>query len=199
MLKEVVEAVRELQKKHEMKVYSHAYRFNNIVDLYKGGMNVYVIPEGKHYKCDSTQIYSFVESKLLFHKGYIKDYKKGKLGMSYKEFSSKQDIVLAEKFHWKNNLEKTSEDYLYFLVHGESIKIGRTKDPISRGRQIATSLSGQFSLYVVPNKGFLEKTMHNCFAEFRKGGEWFSYEERIINFARMINAEFIHCKQFTRR
>ena len=199
MLKEVVEIVRKLQKNNEMKIYSHAYRFNNIVDLYKGGMNVYVIPESKHYKCQPSEIFSLVESKLLFHKGYVKEHKKGKLGISYKEFTSKQDVILPEKYHWKNNLEKTSEDYLYFLVHGESIKIGRTKDPINRGRQIATSLSGQFSLYVVPNKGFLEQTMHNCFAEYRKGGEWFSYSDRIINFAKMVNAQFIHCKDFTRR
>jgi hypothetical protein len=199
MLKEVVEVVRELQKRHEMKIYSHAYRFNNIVDLYKGGMNVYVIPENQHYKLQPNELLSFVESKLLFHKGYVKEYKKGKLGISYKEFATKKEELLPEKYQWKNNLDKTSEDFLYFLVHGESIKIGRTIDPISRSRQIATSLDGKFSLYVVPNKGFLEKTMHNCFAEHRKGGEWFSYSDRIVNFAKMIDAKFIHCSEFTRR
>jgi hypothetical protein len=41
--------------------------------------------------------------------------------------------------------------------------------------------------------------MHNCFAEHRKGGEWFSYSDRIVNFAKMIDAKFIHCSEFTRR
>ena len=199
MLKEVVEVVRKLQKNHEMKIFSHAFRFNNIVDLYKGGMNVYVIPESQHYKCNSENLFSFVESKLLLHKGFTKQFKKGKQGISYKEFSEKKEFILPEKYQWNNNLERKSDDYLYFLVHGESIKIGRTIDPISRGRQIATSLPDQFSLYVVPNKGFLEKTMHNCFSELRKGGEWFSYSDRIINFAKMTNAKFIDCKEFTRR
>jgi hypothetical protein len=199
MLREVVESMRELQKTHEMKIFSHAFRFDNIAEVYRGGMNVFIIPENKHYKCRPEDLLAFVKSKLLFHKGFTKQYKKQKLGISYKEFSDKKNNLLPEKYQWTNNLKKESEDYLYFLVHGESIKIGRTLCPITRGRQLATALSGQFSLYVIPNKGFLEKAMHNCFSELRQGGEWFSYSDRIINFAKMVNAKFIHCKDFTNR
>ena len=115
---EVVEVVRELQKRHEMENYYLAYRFNNIVDLYKDGKNVYVIPENQYYKLQLDELLSFVESKLLFHKGYVKESKKEKLGISDKEFDTKKEEIIPEKYQFKNNLDETiqlSSFNLFFI------------------------------------------------------------------------------------
>jgi hypothetical protein len=113
---EVVEIVRELQKRHEIKNYYLAYRFNNIVDLYKDGKNVYVIPENQYYKLQLHELLSFIESKLLFHKGYVKESKKGELGISDKEFSTKKEEIIPEKYQCKKNLDEAIQFMTIFQL-----------------------------------------------------------------------------------
>lgn len=99
------------------------------------------------------------------------------------------EYIEAEDYHWKNNIDKTSLDHLYLLFYDNTVKIGRTKNIKSRIKQLKTGFSKEFKYYVFENKGFLEKTLHNCFSEFRLNGEWFEKCSRIERFLNQYHKE----------
>lgn len=92
------------------------------------------------------------------------------------------EFIEAEDYHWKNNLEKYSDDHLYFLFYEGTVKIGRAKNVENRMKQLKTGFSKDFKCFTFKCKGFMEKTLHDCFSSFRLNGEWFTQHTRILKF-----------------
>lgn len=70
-------------------------------------------------------------------------------------------------------------DYLYLIQDSRSgdIKIGRSKDPYKRLKQLQTGSSSKLNLIgVYPNCGWREKSLHMMLESFRLEGEWFREE-----------------------
>lgn len=170
----------------------HAYRVNGVVDIYKYSPVVYDIASNQYHK----NIFDFFKRKELVKSlvdTYPKrdSYKKTEKGrISLKEFKNnsrneKQSFsdLYAEDYHWNNKINEVSEgNHLYFLIHGDQIKIGRSKNPDKRILSMKTGLGQNFECMIFLNKGFMEKQMHICFSEFRENGEWFKYHWRLIRF-----------------
>lgn len=72
----------------------------------------------------------------------------------------------------------TSPDagYVYFLICGQYVKIGKSKHPIKRFPQIVVKMplpTNLFALWWTPKMTALEMLMHTFYAEYRVNGEWF--------------------------
>lgn len=70
-------------------------------------------------------------------------------------------------------------DYLYFIQSNNQgmIKIGRSKDPHKRLKQLQTGNPNNLRLICYfENLGDKEKYLHEHLKKFRKKGEWFEYE-----------------------
>jgi len=71
-------------------------------------------------------------------------------------------------------------DHLYVVQSDVSgaIKIGRSKDPQSRLKQLQTGSPYKLKLLVVvPEKGNIEKSLHQKFSYYKQNckGEWFDF------------------------
>lgn len=99
----------------------------------------------------------------------------------FKNTSSSKDSF-PEDYQWERNVSKRSASTLYFLVHRDTVKIGTSLSPKDRIRNMQTSLSDENTAYLFDQKGFLERPLHRCFAEFNINRELFSYNERIERF-----------------
>lgn len=107
--------------------------------------------------------------------------------MSYQEFKYgkkwKPTLDHPETYHWNNQLHEKSDDHLYFITNGDGLKIGRSKNPSKRLKELQTGSASKLEiLCVIKNKGFLEKTLHRCFNDIKLHGEWFSNAVRIAKF-----------------
>lgn len=95
-----------------------------------------------------------------------------------------KEVVLhnqSEFQYLKSYQNKYSESDMYFLIVGNSVKIGVTIDLKSRLKQLSTSISSEYEVYVFRGKGFAEKPMHEFFNEYHQRGEWFKMNDRIMN------------------
>ena len=71
--------------------------------------------------------------------------------------------------------------HLYIIQSDKtgSLKIGRSKDPVSRLKQLQTGSPHSLKLILIAeNKGHLEKKLHKDLKRFknRRKGEWFDFE-----------------------
>lgn len=67
--------------------------------------------------------------------------------------------------------------HLYIIKGKQGIKIGRSKDPIQRLKQLQTGNSNKLELLlIVENMGFLELSLHEKLKKFHLIGEWFKIE-----------------------
>lgn len=168
----------------------HAYRINGVVDVWKFKAMVYDVVANEYH-----EVFDFDKRNDLVHnliKVYPKQdpYKKTSTGrMSIKEFRNKNfntahsiTTQQPEDYHWRNKLTEESDDHLYFLIHGDHVKIGRSKDVESRINGMKTGLGMNFECFVFSNKGCMEKQLHICFSDFRSEGEWFTPHWRIKQF-----------------
>ena len=70
-------------------------------------------------------------------------------------------------------------DDLYIIQSDNfgAIKIGRSKDPQKRLKELQTGNPNKLKLIATfKDKGWLEKILHEKLAKYRLNGEWFSYE-----------------------
>lgn len=187
--------LKEIEKIEGVEIteMAHAYRINGIVDLYKNSITVYSIKENKYSKIQSDAEKILYVTELLIKYQKQEPFKKTGTGrVSYQEFkynSWKSSVAVddgndAEDYHWKQNAYKTGDDDLYFLLCGGKIKIGRSKDPGNRIKELSTGLSTKYTAYVFGGKGFMENTLHKCFAEFNTAREWFEDNARLRRFIR---------------
>lgn len=76
---------------------------------------------------------------------------------------------------------KSDKGYVYFLVLGQSVKIGFATDPVSRFRSSWTYLPDEPDLYVaVEGSVHEERRLHSILHEDRKKGEWFHLTTRVM-------------------
>lgn len=70
-------------------------------------------------------------------------------------------------------------DALYIIQSDNTgmIKIGRSKDPLKRLKQLQTGNPNKLKLIAYfDNMGWREKELHEQLSRYRLEGEWFSYE-----------------------
>jgi hypothetical protein len=85
----------------------------------------------------------------------------------------------------KNTPKKSVEDDLYLILDTSSkkLKIGRSKNVQKRIKQLQTSNSGSLSiLFTLKGEGFREEYVHRMFSHLNTNGEWFEYDNCIIDY-----------------
>ena len=72
----------------------------------------------------------------------------------------------------------------YFIQRGKNgpIKIGKSKDPEARLKELQTASDEELHLLAVVS-GDIEKQLHEHFKNFRIRGEWFEAEPALISLA----------------
>lgn len=79
------------------------------------------------------------------------------------------------------------QQYLYFILCGDAVKIGRAKDPNVRMRELQTGAPGTLTLLAsFERAGYLESLCHKLLAEQRLSGEWFIYDSNVEKIIRDI-------------
>jgi hypothetical protein len=150
----------------------HAFRIEQRIDCYKNQLRFKSLQLNKVINVLNLEdLYDALKEHLYHAPKYVK------LESEYRESKT-----FAEDYHFGLHLDKNSDDHLYFLVHRDTVKIGRSKDVAKRLHDLKTSLSNNFLVFVIENKGCLEKIMHECFSEFRINGEWFTLNYRLDRF-----------------
>lgn len=79
---------------------------------------------------------------------------------------------------------KDNRDHLYLLICEDlsSLKIGRSKNPVSRAKQLNVGSPYKIELLkTIKHKGDMEKDIHKKFTSLRKNSEWFEYSDEIID------------------
>lgn len=98
------------------------------------------------------------------------------------------DKLTGKETEVKNLNEKyESVDYdsLYLFYNKESnlLKIGRSGRTKSRHKEVCKSEGTELEiLFDIPGIGYTELSVHEKFKDLRVKGEWFKYDESIINF-----------------
>ncbi|MDR2277376.1 MAG: GIY-YIG nuclease family protein [Vagococcus sp.] len=100
------------------------------------------------------------------------------------------------------NIDNQDMGYVYVLYNPDSnlVKIGKTKAPHQRFRQLSNQNGSLFKYYISEPmfiEGIVEKIMLNKFASKRVKGEWFSSIS--FNYVVDILEELINSKDFKRR
>lgn len=84
---------------------------------------------------------------------------------------------------------------VYFLYDGESVKVGHSKNPRKRVKQLQTGSSSKIQLLgTIYGDKALEKEIHRQFNRFRIINEWFRPEDELIQFINdnIIENRYIH-------
>lgn len=181
--------IETLKLKYKVRELEHAFRINGIVDIYKIGGCVYSVSENKYYKkLSQVQIESTVLNQLS---KYVEkeDFKKNDGKMTYQEFKHirkeeryTENSSNGEDYYWKINVAVKGEDHLYFAIIDDKVKIGRSKNPKERILGMKTAMYKKPIVWVFRNKGFMERKLHEYFADFRLNGEWFTLSARVNYF-----------------
>lgn len=85
----------------------------------------------------------------------------------------------------KKTSNKNVEDDLYLILDASSkkLKIGRSKNVNKSLRQLQTSNSGSLSiLFSIKGKGYCEEYVHKKFSHLNTNGEWYEYDNSIIDY-----------------
>lgn len=91
--------------------------------------------------------------------------------------------------NWDNSNGK--DLYLIGDEKNTYLKIGRSNNPVKRCASLQTSSPLLLSiLYTIPGKGGVESSLHSKFSTLREKGEWFRYDNRIIEeFERIVKKQ----------
>jgi predicted GIY-YIG superfamily endonuclease len=85
-------------------------------------------------------------------------------------------------------MKKDINTYVYFILNENDglVKIGYSKSPLNRLKQLQTSNGNKLKLiyYVLGDKN-VEYAMHLRFKDFKVSGEWFEYDDLIKNWIRL--------------
>ena len=132
--------------------------------------------------------------------GYIKNTLK-----VYDELSlSNEEIESINKDEWQRQYERETtriskegptpgklvDLYLMQNIETKDLKIGISNDPERRKRDLQNTNGREIEiLYVIPRKSNLETTLHEKFSHLRLMGEWFKYDQSIIDeFEKLLNS-----------
>jgi hypothetical protein len=175
-----------LVKDHAVTVTSlvHAYRINGVIDLWKNQETAYDIIRNQYHTIkDDAEMLDWAIQRISVYQKREPFKKTAKGRVSYQEFKHNLhnsvvnlDATYGEDYHWKRQPEVKGDD-LYFLIHEGMIKIGRSKNPKKRIKELETGLCHYYEMFVFKGKGFMETTLHQCFKDMRERGEWFRYGE----------------------
>lgn len=81
--------------------------------------------------------------------------------------------------------DKDRHGYVYFIMSGDHIKIGFSRDPMGRMADLQISTSSKLHMLAfLPGTMSDEKWLHDIFDDLRIHGEWFLYQGAL---ARYIN------------
>lgn len=92
---------------------------------------------------------------------------------------------------------RNARSFIYFLQIGDCIKIGVSRSPFARVRDLAGAAQGpMLKALIVPGMRRDERRLHDRFASYRINGEWFRAAAPIMALiARFAMAgEVIHCE-----
>lgn len=99
-----------------------------------------------------------------------------------KEYNVKRAEIFRDEVDNKTKKKKDNR-YLY-LIHNtiqNTLKIGVSADANQRLRSLQVATSDYLTLiFSIKGKAYLEKDLHNEFADIRLASEWFRYDKRII-------------------
>ena len=87
---------------------------------------------------------------------------------------------------------KDKETYIYFFqsVDTGRIKIGLSKDPKKRMKQLQTS-ERLFLLHAIKGTRWLESNLHDRFAHLRIHGEWFEPAQELFDYIEQLQGSEI--------
>ena len=73
--------------------------------------------------------------------------------------------------------------YIYAITDGKNIKIGYSKNPKKRIKQLSTgSSSNLYLLLYFEGDKKLEKQIHNSFKKIRYNGEWLDVTQELLDY-----------------
>lgn len=88
---------------------------------------------------------------------------------------------------------KGAKGYVYFIqgLCGGAIKIGYSKDPQARLRELQTGYPDTLTiLLMIPGTEALESVIHKRFESLRLRGEWFRPDQRLIDDIRRLKTKY---------
>lgn len=152
------------------------------------------IEDGLVYSADQRHFSSlFTRDELVEMRDCIsntlKQYKKNGITDEYIANKDKELVEIEFSKYRSNRKDKlTRNNYKgdLYLIYDENLnrlKIGRSVNVKSRFNQLQIATSNKLSLlYVLEGMGNREDYVHSVFSEFHVRGEWFEYNESIIDF-----------------
>ena len=154
----------------------------------------------EHFDLINGYIEAFKIGTLSFNGSFDSDYTKNRnqvlliSGQIQHIFGLNSDEVckFAFSYHEQTYLRMgiftaRSEDHLYFLTDGNTIKIGRTGNPKERLSSLQVSNSNKLRfIKIFHNRGDYEFLIHAIFYELRLNGEWFKDDGQIRSYIRLL-------------
>jgi hypothetical protein len=81
---------------------------------------------------------------------------------------------------------------LYFILHGNFVKIGQAVDPNKRLTELQVGTPEKLKiLAIIPKMGSVERFCHKKFKHLHSRGEWFKYTEEIDSFIEELKKKSI--------
>jgi hypothetical protein len=125
------------------------------------------------------QLKKNIESTLKYYQKY-----------SYTEqdieiFNKKSSEHLFDSHDIKEKPKKNVGKDLYLMINttNNTLKIGRSNNPITRLKQLNTASSDRIELICIHEDfGDAEIRIHKKFEKFKLNGEWFIYSQEIVDF-----------------
>ena len=126
------------------------------------------------------RIRKYIDQTLELYKesNLSEDLRKAINARKVKEYNEKYEINRQ-----KEQKRYLSEIYLYLIQNPitNDLKIGISNEPQRRIEELQNTNGRQLNLlYTIPGKSELEKSLHTKFSHLRLKGEWFKYDESII-------------------
>lgn len=87
--------------------------------------------------------------------------------------------------------------YLIATVDRKRVKIGLSRNPRRRLRQLQTGHSDRLEILdLVPGGRKLEAFLHSSLSDFRMQGEWFTVEEGFFDHLQIAYRTFLGCQEW---
>lgn len=133
-----------------------------------------------YYLEDLKELKKWIDSTIRYYK---------KNALSNEDIDVINEKTSNDYFDFWNNTKferKPKEAGFLYLFHdtqNNRLKIGRSRKPKHRIRQLQWSACTKFSsLYELPNMGNLEQEIIKRFNNYNISGEWFSYQQEIVDY-----------------
>ena len=153
----------------------HLEKYNEIIRLHNGWERLYIKPS------DLYELKSLIDCTLDFYAEYkIDDEFVRKANCRVHEEAAEEYNRTREP---KEKIKKEDNTSLYLIFNPQlkHIKIGKSKNPEKRLKQLQISTSGILKIVAVyEGLGWNEKNLHSLFEEYRVKSEWFLVSEAIL-------------------